>query len=469
MDRLRRKSAKMKRFVGVLMSIVILLLSFYGCGGDNSTKLEDYYSIISKEQMERNGHKKVIEKYCTGTSVGFENIDGTRTLYVYSSPISYRNDEDEMLHVIDLTLKEINSSDEYRYTVEDSDILPYFPAVLDRNHSVAVEKNLKVNLMFDNDFYSEGTKSICSNFIQEEKEAITYKDAVFDGAVLNLFPTNVGINFELCFAEKPKTYYFDFWIQLSKDYAYLEQMPAGYIAVLDNRVEASPGNVLGVIQAPMIKNKDGKISVNSTVSIEEKDENKGYRIRFTMDEPFVEEGSKVFWCLELRREKQSDNAIYSNYPSWNQSFLTNYAVVGNSEHFGIGRMMTRFDVAKNFRLKSDDVISARYDTYMIDQTTQDIEFNAYYISGEWCAIFGNWKSNYQTGECASSTTVNNYELSWDITDAVKKWCVDRDRKGELEQFGLMLESSVEDQSDYGIMLSHDNTLYRSRTVIQLSK
>lgn len=457
-----------KKIGSVILSVAVIVLSFCSCNGDDGPQLSDYYDLISQAEMEQNGHEKVLEKYCSGTSVAFENTDGTRTLYVYSSPICYRDDE-EKLHVINLSLKELEDSQGYQYTVQDSDIMPYFPAVLDRDHGVAVEDVLNMSLKFDSDFTAEGVKSIRQNFIQQEKEAIVYKDAVFEGAELNLFPTNVGVNFELQLSEKPETNYFDVWLSLSKDYAYLQPMPAGYIAVLDNRVESTPSNVLGVIQAPIIRSANGKISINTTLSIEEQDENKGYRIRLTLDEPAVENGGNVFWCIELRREKQSDNAIYSNFPFWNQSFLTNYAVIGNSEHFGVGRVMTRFDVAKNFGLKSEEVVSARYDTYLINQTDPNLQYDAYYINGEWCAIYGNWKSNYQTGDLASSAVADGHQLTWDITQAVKQWCVDRDRKGELEQFGLMLESSQEDLEAYGILLSHDNTLYRSRTVIQLSK
>lgn len=457
-----------KKIGSVILSVAVIVLSFCSCRGDDDPQLADYYDLISQAEMEQNGHEKVLEKYCSGTSVAFENTDGTRTLYVYSSPICYRDDE-ENLRVINLSLKELDDSQDYQYTVQDSDIMPYFPAVLDRDHGVAVEDVLNMSLKFDSDFTAEGVKSIRQNFIQQEKEAIVYKNAVFEGSELNLFPTNVGVNFELQLSEKPETNYFDVWLSLSKDYAYLQPMPAGYIAVLDNRVESTPGNVLGVIQAPMIRSTDGKISINTTLSIEEQDENKGYRIRLTLDEPAVENGGNVFWCIELRREKQSDNAIYSNFPFWNQSFLTNYAVIGNSEHFGVGRVMTRFDVAKNFGLKSEEVVSARYDTYLIDQTDPNLQYDAYYINGEWCAIYGNWKSNYQTGDLASFAVADGHQLTWDITQAVKQWCVDRDRKGELEQFGLMLESSQEDLEAYGILLSHDNTLYRSRTVIQLSK
>ncbi|HJD23884.1 MAG TPA: hypothetical protein H9694_07040 [Firmicutes bacterium] len=78
---------------------------------------------------------------------------------------------------------------------------------------------------------------------------------------------------------------------------------------------------------------------------------------------------------------------------------------------------------------------------------------------------GNWSKNYQFEEKAASLSKVNHLLSFDITQETKKWCMD---DGQAEHNGLLLKSASEEEGIYNVILSNDNSIYRTKTVVHLA-
>ena len=241
--------------------------------------------------------------------------------------------------------------------------------------------------------------------------------------------------------------------------------PGGYLIISKDKIGTDgkvSTEIVGVIQKPLLKREDGSISYNCFLNFLKIDE-ETYIIQFDLDSVFFDKNSVAFIAFEMRREKQPDNALYSNLPNMENSYLSNYSIIGNSTVYGIGRLMVRYVFVKNFNLHSNQIKDVSYYTYNLNNHNEQFELLP--ILEDWCSMTGNWNNNYLTGNRIAFLLQNEQELKFDITEEVKKWC--DDTKGQMERNGLQLKTAVEKEDEYNILLSNDNSLFRNRTEIHL--
>lgn len=129
------KHAKIK--ILSFISLVCVLLSLISCSSSSQQKTssteiisnEKYVDFISEESFLLQNHKKGLEEYRTEVSVGYENEDGIKTIYVFSTPIRYYNAKGKLVS-IDRRIKEleVDTSKDYNYTIQQSNILPFILA-----------------------------------------------------------------------------------------------------------------------------------------------------------------------------------------------------------------------------------------------------------------------------------------------------------------------------------------------------
>ena len=165
----------------------------------------------------------------------------------------------------------------------------------------------------------------------------------------------------------------------------------------------------------------------------------------------------------MRREKQPDNTIYSKLPNLRNSYLCNYAVVGNSTEFGTGKHLIRYKFVKYFNLQSSQVKRANYRIYSLNRHRETLETKT--ILEDWCSLTGNWNEGYEYGPQVAKTSSAKHEFVFDITDELKKWC--DDLTGQKEHNGLVLSTEFEQEGVYSVILSNDNTLYSNVTEVIL--
>ena len=166
----------------------------------------------------------------------------------------------------------------------------------------------------------------------------------------------------------------------------------------------------------------------------------------------------------MRRESQPDNSIYSKDPDLKYAFLRNYAVVGNSDDYGIGRLLIRYKFAKYFDLKPDIIQSAKFHMYSLNQGNEEFELLS--VLEDWCSVRGNWNNNYKTGDITSKASLSDNHLDFDITEETKKWC--KDESGQAEHNGVLLKTSSENNGENYIILSNDSSLYNNYTEIKIN-
>ena len=154
--------------------------------------------------MEEKGHVSELSEYATDVSIAYQNRDGTKTLYVYSSPIRFL-DANDKFSLIDTRIKNIQDKteyeDKYAYTVANNDIESFFPKSLNANCGIIVKKqNLyEFGICDDNNSMAVYTKG--RNFINEQKNYVKYKGYLEGALNLIAYPSSLGVNCEMQFVK----------------------------------------------------------------------------------------------------------------------------------------------------------------------------------------------------------------------------------------------------------------------------
>ena len=80
----------------------------------------EYNELFTEEEMEIKGHENLLPEYISNVSVAYGNNDGTKTLYVFSSPIVFQ-DTSGAISFIDIRINNVENeekrADGYLYTV----------------------------------------------------------------------------------------------------------------------------------------------------------------------------------------------------------------------------------------------------------------------------------------------------------------------------------------------------------------
>ncbi len=462
---------KMSKIVALCIATLLLLTSC-GSGSDmpqltatdseDTTPAIDFYQaydeIISESTMKERGHISSADEYLSEISVGFNNADGSKTVYVYSQAVNYKNEYMEWTR-IDTGLTEVKNQEMrdkgYIYTISASNIMPFYPAELTAEQGIRLQKNLyQFGIDANNTSVVECTEN--ENFTGNVRDMLVYKDAM-EGADMYVYPSTLGTNVEFEITQSLSKNLIQLWIEVGDDMQITKQ-PSGYLTIM--QTVNGEDSIVGVIQKPLLKGSDGTYSYESSIRSIRKTEGNRYSLTFTIDEAMNKQGTTAFIAFEVRREKQPDNCLYSKKPNQTHAFLSNYSVIGNSEEYGIGRLMIRY-ILSNLRIDPATIQSAYYQLYSLN-TDKGQKVQMHTVLEDWCSITGNWNSNYKTGNIASELSIQDHEWIFDITNSVREWYADEECL--LEYYGLQLRYANENSGN-SIILSNDNSLYQNVTVI----
>lgn len=387
-----------------------------------------YNELFSEEELAAKGHISTIPEYATYSSIGYKNEDGSKTLYVYAAPIRYTNNKGQ-LSIIDTRLANVTDetmkSSGYPYTIASSDIEPFFPLQLSKEQGIKIKKEIEYEIVLDTEREINAKVITDNNFIGEQKMQVSYKNIFGTGTKMNFYPCSTGANCEMIFDEETRVNKVSFLLKFSDASVKVKKEPGGYLIL--TKENNGDTEIVGVIQKPLLKTQDGYISYNCSIDFSKADE-KSYKIILTLDEENRKEGSTAFIAFEMRREKSPDNALYSKFPDLKYAYLSNYSVIGNSENYGIGRLMTRYSFTKYFDLQESQIQKAYHYIYNLNDNQEKFEMLS--VLEDWCSVTGNWNNNYKTGEQTSFLLQKEKILKFDITKEVRKWC--SDSNGQME-------------------------------------
>ena len=123
-----------KKFIMLLTTLILLASFLLGCfviyhlsWREKTITLDtNYLELLTTEEAK--DKKSLLLDYCSENTIGYLNNDGTKSLYIYSSPINFR-DENNKLITIDTRIKNVSQKTKreqgYIYTVNKNDIIPF--------------------------------------------------------------------------------------------------------------------------------------------------------------------------------------------------------------------------------------------------------------------------------------------------------------------------------------------------------
>lgn len=444
----------------------MLFVSFSGCQGKNqivNIDLEpfDFLSVAKYNNCE---FTNILPEYSSEVSICFESRNSEKTLMIFSTPIQYINQYDiltpidtRISNTKDFSLKQKN----YVYQTSNCDITTYYPeyvnnekGIIIKNSDAEYEFGIETNV----DLFSK--YSVISNFIDESRYGIIYKNAFGKNTMLQSYPTSLGSKNEVVISKRNDITKFDFWISLND--CSLRSEPGGYILIISNKKDEDGKEIItGIIQAPLLKDKNGGISLKSNLKIKENLKNR-YLIEVELDKKFINDKSTTYpivfdLSFEMRKEKQPDTQVYSAFPNLN-TYLRNFAIIGNHTDYGDCRSYIRYQFLNGYNLKAEQIKSINYVTYNLTNNNTTMAF--YKVDKDWCSLTSNWNTKIPFSKKITELDVKQGVTKFDITEIAKTFITDP--TGELQRDGLLLKS---ENNEFDILLSADSSFFPVRTEI----
>jgi len=385
------------------------------------------------------GHDGIDESFPTDRySLVYNNADGTKTMYVYTHPVSYLS-TDGQLHIIDNGIVPAesgwsNKANAIKTTLErdklSASLLEHSVTLSLPPASVAEEPNLA------------DIKTILGN----KQRAVQY---ALDGFTLSAYPTYLGIK---CQLDLPAPSSDSLILPLQTNLE-VDTQNGFYIQFLDMSY-----NTAALLYQPIIKDSDGKIFrlpdglkyADGEVTLDLLSMSAFEDITYPLSLEFT---------LNMYQRKQADSCVMSGYANDNQ-YLDNYLYAGYFNEMGEAESLLRFESSLYKTIKADKVISAEYRFSGLNS----IKGNTLKLrecDKEWASTHVTWntRDTYDSviGEVKSAD--NNY--SCDLTALVKKWIT-----GEMNShWGFQITGDESDELTEGVIFPSADNGYCSPVLV----
>ena len=254
--------------IEILLVFLTLLSVITGCSDSTSDEIklrENYVEWLQGENLKKYEKTLELNEYKTEVTAGYYNPDNTKTIFVFASPIRYKNENGDLRN-IDTRIKNISDEQKkaqgYKYTVADNDIKVYYPKELSRQKGIQIENTNAYEFGLYTEEVIQPEYVIKDNFIHCEKPMILYKDAIDKQCDVFFYPSSIGTNCEITFNRKPISNEINFWFK-SEDEIKLKKEPGGYISL--SKTINQKNIIVGVIQPPLLENEQGDVTFENEV------------------------------------------------------------------------------------------------------------------------------------------------------------------------------------------------------------
>ncbi len=352
-------------------------------------------------------------------------------LSIYNAPVMYLKDGKYTMK--DLSIVDSDKK-EFMFMNKGSDIKVYFPKRIEQDFYIEQDGiGKKFNFLVEEEF-QDAIVSKYVNVFGEEVEAVIYKTQ--DGMEIIAYSTISGIQFEYKLLKNNNVPNLTFEC---KDKSLTDN--DGYITINDNKKY--------VIYKPLIYANNNELLWNYNIKYKKE----GEKLKIYFDKPKDIDEIKVTFSIEVYLDKIPDSTAYSG--KLENSYLRNYAVIGNSEEFGVGYHYVRFRLSYLFDMKAENILQAKY--YVKCLNDNDIPLVMGENKQQWSSTKLVWDGQNDFSDIELSKGVMNSDgwISFDITQFVKN-CIN-DKSLNSESIGCRIRS--QENSEYSVVATSDNSLY----------
>lgn len=476
-----QKTKLWKRILSIVLAVIIGFGTFvvFTFGNSRFQKWLGINSVLSAyaaEMVDTKGAVAVDEEAMLADdhTINLENKDGSNTVYLFSEPISY-TDENGNLKTKDISVEKADKklkSRGYEYTNGQNDYRINFSK--DYNTGVQAEfDNCSYSIIPISDYDTVGKETV-AEYLNEKFEVFQYKNIYGDGTNLRFYPQLNGIKDEIVLDSNIGKNTFSFKIETNNCIASLDDNGA---VVLKN----TDDEVVQTFSKPFAYDSDfvdgiyDEHYVDCEYTLDEIS-NGSYMLSVSVDKNWLESESTVYPVTidptTVNVDTYRDAGVYSKVPN-NCYGAEETACIGRSSEYGNGRIYLQFfmptEIKKGAKINSAFI-------WMRETTgrTSNMYVQPYLVKSSWNeGITWNTRSYMDNTSDMPTKNINSQSTDWAsspywykmyITSAVQKWT-----DGERTNYGIGLYSDEEEKSTYNwrafATIQNSTSSYRPYTVI----
>lgn len=450
-----------KKVLCFILSMIIALGTFVTVTFGNSRfqkwlGIKSMLSAYAAEMVDTKGAIAVDEDAMLADdhTINLENRDGSNTVYLFSEPISY-TDENGNLKTKDISVERADrklKAQGYDYTNGQNDYRINFSK--DYNKGVQAE--------FDDCSYSiiplsnsdiTGNETV-AEYLNEKFEVFQYKNIYGEGTNLRFYPQLNGIKDEIILDNNIGKSYFSFRLETDNCIASMNEDGTVVLTNSDNEIIQTFSKPFAYDNA-FVEGIYDEHYIDCQYSLEELS-NGIYTLTVSVDEGWLESDNTVYPVVidptTGNLSYLEDAGIYSA-KSANNYGSEQTCCFGRASEYGYGRVLNYFRMPTD--IKKGAVINSAY-SWQRETTgrTTYTKVTPYLIINGWyetSVTYAN-KPNFTKAVTMQSRTINSastddsnnpYWYKFNIAPAIKAWA-----DGVHRNYGLMFISSEEDDKNY---------------------
>ena len=454
-----------KKVLSVLLSIIIAFGTFVTITFGNSRfqkwlGIRDMLSAYAAEMVDTKGAIAVDEEAMLANdhTINLENKDGSNTVYLFSEPISY-TDENGKLKTKDISVEKQTDkklkSNGYEYTNGQNDYRIHFST--DSSTGLYIEfDNSSYSIIPQSDNSAEGAEST-SEILGERFEDFEYKNIYGEGTNLKFYPQLNGVKDEIVLNSNIGKNIFSFKLTTSNCKAVLND--DGTVSLISN----DNGESVQTFAAPFaydskyIEGDKNEHYIDCSYSLKEVDDNT-YIISVNVDKSWLESENTTFPItidpVTANIGNYRDTGVYSATACRDVCYGKEATCcLGKSQEYGRGQVYNMFTMPDS--IKKGAKINSAYN-WQRETTgrTSNFYVTPYLVKGAWeeGKLTWNLRPGYHANVAMTRRNINSkstddssnaYWYKFNIAKAVQMWA-----NGTSKNYGIVFISEEESKDVY---------------------
>ena len=454
-----------KKVLSVLLSIIIAFGTFVTITFGNSRfqkwlGIRDMLSAYAAEMVDTKRAIAVDEEAMLANdhTINLENKDGSNTVYLFSEPISY-TDENGKLKTKDISVEKQTDkklkSNGYEYTNGQNDYRIHF----------STNSSTGLYIEFDNSSYSiipqsdnsaEGAEST-SEILGERFEDFEYKNIYGEGTNLKFYPQLNGVKDEIILNSNIGKNIFSFKLTTSNCKAVLNNDGTVSLISNDNGESVQTFSAPFAYDSKYIEGDKNEHYIDCSYSLKEVDDNT-YIMSVNVDKSWLESENTTFPItidpVTANIANYRDAGVYSAAACRDVCYGKEATCcLGKSQEYGRGQVYNMFTMPNS--IKKGAKINSAYN-WQRETTgrTSNFYVTPYLVKGAWeeGKLTWNLRPGYHANVAMTRRNINSkstddssnaYWYKFNIAKAVQMWA-----NGASKNYGIVFISEEESKDVY---------------------
>lgn len=422
--------------------MIIISLLLLTCSCDNNGGVPISNTI---ERIEQEYQTEKISDYDSPYTAMYQNDDQTYDLYIFASPVQYKNEEGEYEPIDNRLI--CSQREGYAYENKANEIRMFFPETLQQPF-VMEKGEQSIQFRCDStDGVQSAKKCTFLNLYGDNVEAIAYQSDIF---TMYFYPTNLGIRMEINSNQGNPIPPQQLFVKYTAQDPFITETE-GYIGLCDS------SEYIGVVYASLCKKEDSAELIPNNLSIQSGDFSREPILTYQIGDT---QATSADLSVEFYANKMPDSTAYSNasyYPYLSNHYILNDSEKGTANHYL--RMRLNYFITTS----ESNILNAEYHIKPLSDLSSAEVIQMNEVESQWSSTRLSWQNKGIIGDLINHMGCDSEgKYFFNITDWVCK-CVN-DFSWLRESYGCVISGN----SNIWLPTS-DNSLYPPYIKIKFEK